>query len=63
MRASGGRGYRAARASAAHDPGDAERDGVLKLGKRGELGCLEFESCAMSSACILFAAIFHRRSP
>ena len=32
MRASGG-------ASAAQDPGDADRNGVLELGKRGELGC------------------------
>ena len=32
VRASGG-------ASAAQDPGDADRNGVLELGKRGELGC------------------------
>ena len=32
MRASGG-------ASAAQNPGDADRNGVLELGKRGELGC------------------------
>ena len=32
MRASGG-------ASAAQDPGDADRNGVLELGKHGELGC------------------------
>ena len=32
VRANGG-------ASAAQDPGDADRNGVLELGKRGELGC------------------------
>ena len=32
MRASGG-------ASAAQDPGDADRNGVLEVGQHGELGC------------------------
>ena len=32
MQASGG-------ASAAQDPGDADRNGVLELGQHGELGC------------------------